>query len=153
MNQNISNYQKSNRITAVKLPVNLSMKDLVGYLLDSSSVEERQKFGEQLVDELCDAAQIQIVNLKISDTRQYHKRSRGRVVFKQYGYYRPKTSYIYIQNRTPARGQILAPKTFVDTLLHEWLHHYDTHRLKLNSIHTTGFYQRLKDLKLKLNLV
>ncbi|OGY47600.1 MAG: hypothetical protein A2840_00220 [Candidatus Buchananbacteria bacterium RIFCSPHIGHO2_01_FULL_47_11b] len=153
MSLNSTNYQKSNRITTVKLPVNLSMKDLVGYLLNSSDVEERQKLGEQLVDELCDAAQIQIVNLKISDTRQYHKRSRGRVVFKQYGYYRPKSSYIYIQNRTPARGQILAPKTFVDTLLHEWLHHYDTHRLQLNSIHTTGFYQRLKDLKLKLNLV
>jgi len=68
MSLNSTNYQKSNRITTVKLPVNLSMKDLVGYLLNSSDVEERQKLGEQLVDELCDAAQIQIVNLKIVRT-------------------------------------------------------------------------------------
>ena len=147
------NYQRSNRVTSVKLPVNISMKDLVSYLLKVEDVKQRQGLGEQLLDELCDATGIQIVNLKISDTRQYHKRSGGRVVFKQYGYYRPTSSYIYIQNRTPARGQILAAKTFLDTLLHEWLHHYDTHKLKLNSIHTAGFYQRLKDLKLKLGLI
>ena len=93
-----------------------------------------------------------MAKIKISDTRQYHKRRGNSIVFKQYGYYKPETNYIYIQNRTPARGQLLAAKTFIDTVIHEWLHHYDTHKLKLNSIHTTGFYTRLKNLKDGLGL-
>ena len=101
---------------------------------------------------MADCAQVDIVKLKISDTRQYHKKYDGRIIFKQYGYYRPESHYIYIQNRTPARGQLLAPKTFVDTLLHEWLHHFDSKKLGLDSIHTTGFYLRLKSLKNKLEI-
>jgi len=148
-----ANYTRSNKITRVKFKVNISSVDLVKYLLDTSETKERQRLGEMLLDELSDTAQIDIVNLKISDTNQYHKKSNNRVVFKQYGYYRPKSNYIYIQNKTAVRGQLLAAKTFIDTLLHEWLHHYDTHKLKLNSIHTKGFYLRLNDLKEKLGLI
>ena len=89
-------------------------------------------------------------NLKVSSARQYHKKYQGRVVSKQYGYYRPASKYIYISNRTAVRGQILAAKTFIETLLHEWVHHYDFCSLKFNSIHTSGFYARLNDLKEKL---
>lgn len=148
-----ANYNKSNKITSVGFKVNISSVDLIQYLLETSEVKERQRLGEMLLDELSDAAQIDIVNLKISDTNQYHKKSNNRVVFKQYGYYRPKSNYIYIQNKTAVRGQNLAAKTFLDTLLHEWLHHYDTHKLKLNSIHTKGFYLRLRDIKEKLGLI
>ncbi|OGY46556.1 MAG: hypothetical protein A3A24_00560 [Candidatus Buchananbacteria bacterium RIFCSPLOWO2_01_FULL_46_12] len=148
-----ANYVRSNKIIDVNVPINIRMIDLVKYLLEASTVSDRQKLGEMLSDELSDAAMINIVNLKISDTHQFHKRSGGRVVFKQYGYYRPKSKYIYIQNKTAVRGQTLAAKTFVDTLLHEWLHHYDTYKLKLNSIHTKGFYLRLQSLKEKLKLI
>ncbi|MBN1778918.1 MAG: hypothetical protein JW816_01735 [Candidatus Buchananbacteria bacterium] len=147
------NYLLSNKITAVKIQATISMVDLTKYLLQVTNFSDRQRLGEQLLDELCDAARIDIVNLKISDTNQYHKKSGGKVVFKQYGYYRPKSCYIYIQNKTAVRGQDLAPKTFLDTLLHEWVHHYDTCKLKLNSIHTKGFYDRLNDLKAKLGIV
>lgn len=147
------NYQRSNGITKVKIPIGIDCIDLASYLLESKTVGGRQGLGEQLLDTLCDASQIDIVNLKISDTHQYHKKNKGRVVFKQYGYYWPQSKYIYIQNRTAVRGQALAAKTFLDTLLHEWVHHYDSCRLKLNSIHTKGFYLRLKDLKTKLKII
>ena len=147
-----SNYQKSNSITKVKFPVSEVAIKTAQKLLVSKTTESRQKLGEVLLDELGDGARIDIVKLKISNTKQYHKRYNGRIVSKQYGYYRPKSCYIYIQNLTPARGQILAPKTFIDTLLHEWMHHYDMKKLKLNSIHTSGFYLRLKSLKEKLGV-
>jgi hypothetical protein len=35
----------------------------------------------------------------------------------------------------------------LNTIIHEWLHHYDTEKLKLRSIHTKGFYMRLSSLK------
>ncbi|MBU4421837.1 hypothetical protein KKB41_02670, partial [Patescibacteria group bacterium] len=114
---------------------------------ESSHEFDRQKFGEALLDELSDLAKIDIVELKISNAKQYHKRSQNKIVSKQYGYYKPNANYIFIYNRTAVQGKNLAPKTFLDTLLHEWLHHYDFKKLKLNSIHTKGFYERLNHLK------
>ena len=145
-----SNYDRSNSITKIKFPVSDRALELSGKLLKSSTEEDRQKLGDKLLDELADLARIDIVKLKISAANQYHKKHNGRVVAKQYGYYKPGTHYIYITNRTAVRGQILAPKTFLDTLLHEWMHHYDFKKLKINSIHSSGFYARLKDLKTKL---
>jgi hypothetical protein len=147
-----NNYQKSNRITKIKITASREAVILANQILASSGHNNRQHLSEQLLDELCDGAKIDIVKLKISNTKQYHRKSAGKVAMKRYGYYRPASNYIYIQNLTAVRGQILAPKTFLDTLLHEWVHHYDTHRLKLNSIHTKGFYERINDLKRKLKI-
>ncbi len=147
-----TNYQKSNRITKIKITASQEAVILANKLLTSSSHNTRQELGEQLLDELCDGAKIDIVKLEISNTKQYHKKSGGRVAMKRYGYYKPANKLIYIQNLTAVRGQILAPKTFLDTLLHEWVHHYDICRLKINSIHTRGFYERINDLKLKLKI-
>ena len=144
-----TNYEKSNSILKVDFKLSKIAKELSSRILRSKSEGDRQELSLDLVDELCDLAKIDIVNVKISEAKQYHKKHKGRVVAKQYGYYRPSSKYIYINNRTAVRGQILAPKSFLDTLLHEWLHHYDFCRLKINSIHTSGFYSRLNDLKQK----
>ena len=145
-----SNYEKSNNITKIKIPISNEARHLTSLLLKSKEEKERQSLGDDLLDELADLAKIDIVSLKISDTKQYHKKRNGKVAMKQYGYYKPGSKYIYISNRTSVRGQILAPKTFLDTLLHEWTHHYDHQKLGLNSIHSAGFYARLKDIKEKL---
>ena len=144
------NYNKSNRILAVDFYISNQAKRLTRDLLHSSETDDRQELAKKLLAELSALSNIGPVRLKISDAKQYHKKSGGKTVFKQYGYYKPDTKYIYINNRTAVRGQILAPKTFVDTLIHEWVHHYDTEALNLDSIHTKGFYERLKDLKTKL---
>lgn len=144
------NYARSNKIDSVKFPISAEAKLLLKQIMKSSEQTERQKLSDELLDELADLAKIDIVELKIDNTRQEHKRRNGRIVFKKYGYYKPGGKYIYIHNKTAARGQILAPKTFLDTLLHEWMHHYDFCKLKLVSIHSAGFYKRLKDLKMKL---
>ncbi len=144
------NYRKSNKITKVKFPISAEAKRLCRELFRHKDTAIRQELSTALLDELTDLSGIDIVNVTISDAKQYHKKRGGRVSFKQYGYYKPDTRYIYIHNRTAVRGQILAAKTFVDTLLHEWMHHYDSVKLGLNSIHTAGFYARLKDIKTKL---
>lgn len=144
------NYTKSNKILAVDAYISRDAKSLARELLKSKGTKERQSLASNILEELSNLAEITPVTVKISDSKQWHKKRGGKVAFKQYGYYKPGTKYIYITNRTAVRGQILAPKTFLDTLLHEWLHHYDTERLKLDSIHTAGFYARLKDLKEKI---
>lgn len=144
------NYNKSNKTLTARFPISKRAISISTKLLKTKSTELRQRMSDDLLDELADAAKINIVKLKISDKNQSHKKAKGRVVYKQYGYYKPGSKYIYINNRTAVRGQILAPKTFFDTLLHEWMHHYDHEKLGLNSIHTAGFYARLKDIKTKL---
>lgn len=147
-----SNYKRSNAIVTVDFPVSTTARQLAQEILRSTDARRRQRDSSNLLDELSDCAKIDICNVKVSDTQQYHRRRNGRTVFKRYGYYRPKSRHIYIQNRTAVRGQILAGKTFLDTLLHEWLHHYDTCKLRLHSIHTSGFFTRLNSLKEKLGM-
>jgi hypothetical protein len=54
---------------------------------------------------------------------------------------------IRIYHRTAVRGQVVAPKVFLNTLLHEWVHHFDFAALRLGrSPHTAGFYARLRAL-------
>lgn len=142
-----SNYEKSNAILTIDFSVSRRAERIAEKILRTRTVLFRQKLGDALLDELADCAEIDIVNLKISPAKQYHKKRGGRTVFKQYGYYRPASKYIYITNFTAVRGKPLAPKTFLTTLLHEWMHHYDYCKLQLNSIHTKGFYERLQSLQ------
>ncbi len=146
------NYLLSNKITAVDFPISDEAIFLARKIIASQETEDRQELGEKLLDEISDASKIDIVELQIQDGNQYHRRRNGKVVLKRYGSYRLASKTITIPNRTAVRGQIVAGKTFLDTLLHEWLHHYDTLKLKLNSIHTKGFYLRLSDLKVKLEI-
>jgi hypothetical protein len=134
------------------MPVSQEAVDLAQGLLSILEYEERLSLSEQLLDELSDLANIDIVEFNLIDDNQIHRKRNGKIVMKRYGVYRVNTKAISIHNRTAARGQILAPKSFLDTLLHEWLHHYDFKKLKLNSIHSRGFYLRLNDLKSKLHI-
>lgn len=148
-----SNYEKSNAITLVSFEVSCRAKMLAGKLLTSFTPLRREVVGSALLAELGkDAGISSEVKLKVSATRQYHKRKYGRTVWKQYGYYRPRSQYIYIQNKTAVRAKTLAPKTFLTTLLHEWMHHYDYAKLNIRSIHTKGFYQRISSLREKLSI-
>ena len=55
---------------------------------------------------------------------------------------------IRVLNRTPARGDVVRPSAFLNTLLHEFCHHYDAERLGiLHSFHTSGFYARIRHLR------
>jgi len=55
------------------------------------------------------------------------------------------TGSILIYMRTAARGQPTAFKTFFNTLVHEWVHHYDFDALK-DSIHCRGFSDRVSSV-------
>lgn len=146
----MTNYQKSNAITSIDFAVSGRAKRLVRQVLLAQGHETRQKLSHFLSNELCYNAGIERIVVQVTDSKQWHKRRGTRVAVKKYGVYYPKTKRISIQNLTAVRGKVLAPKTFFDTLLHEWMHHYDYEKLRLNSIHTRGFYERIRSLKEKL---
>ncbi len=146
----MTNYQKSNAITSVDFAPSARAKRIAGQILYAQGYKERQSLAHFLINELAYNSNIERVSIKVTDTKQWHKRKGTRIAIKKYGVYYPKTKRISIQNLTAVRGRELAPKTFLDTLLHEWIHHYDYEKLRLNSIHTKGFYERIGSLKERL---
>jgi len=143
----MTNYEKSNAVLSVDFGLSVRAQRLTERVLLAQGHEERQRLSHFLINELAFCADIERLGVKVSNTKQWHKKKDGRLVAKKYGVYYPKTKKISIQNLTAVRGQELAPKTFLDTLLHEWMHHYDFEYLKINSIHTRGFYERIRSLK------
>ena len=62
-------------------------------------------------------------------------------------------SRVRILNRTPARGAIVRSSAFLNTLLHEFCHHYDAEALGLqNSFHTAGFYARIRHVREQIGI-
>ena len=93
------------------------------------------------------------VSVVVTDRAQPHStNSRGSLHSKTLGNYAPLSMVITLFNKTAVKRQIVAIKTLADTLLHEFIHHYDYTRLNLGaSPHTAGFYKRIGDLKTKLS--
>lgn len=122
-------------------------------ILDESAAAARQGQGQRLLDVLDEAAGLPACKLTVVDRPQRHRTRGGKLELKTYGYYRiawestPQRGTIRIYNLTAIRQQVLAPKVFLETLLHEWVHHYDFTGLQLDrSPHTSGFFARIRDL-------
>lgn len=138
-------YIKSNEITEVKLKAfrNSFSKDII---LCGESITDRQKVSQKCLDYLCDKFKIEKVKLTVLNKPQ-RKKANGKTL----GFYTVGRNHITIYNLTATTQKTVSIKTFYDTLLHEFMHHYDYKVLKLeNSLHTSGFYQRISDLKNKL---
>ena len=92
-----------------------------------------------------------IVLESVSNKRQNHVTRNGKLIKKVYGRYMINLNTIEIFNLTAMTKKPVAIKTMYDTLLHEFMHHYDFTKLKLSeSLHTKGFAMRISDLKKKL---
>ncbi|MGC1184234.1 MAG: hypothetical protein WBA31_03660 [Candidatus Dormiibacterota bacterium] len=128
---------------------------LVASLLGSERHGEREQIATALLEVLNDSFGLPPVRLVLADRPQTHGTDQsGRLAHKTYGYYRcriarpgaaPERCAIRIYHRTAIRQQVLASGAFVNTLLHEWTHHFDFSGLGLgHSPHTAGFFARLR---------
>src|SRR2546429_8681082 len=122
-------------------------------ILDERQAAGRQARGQALLDVLDEAAGLPLCKLTVAARPQSHRTRGGKLELKTYVYYRialestPQRGSIRIYNLTAIRQQVLAPKVFLETLLHEWVHHYDFTGLQLDrSPHTSGFFARIRDL-------
>ncbi len=145
---NEKDYDKSNKIKAVSLN-RFSKTDYKNLLLDDG---DRQKLAQALVDYLCVKFRIPRALVIVTNKPQPHTTGySGRLKSKTFGFYKPILREITIYNTTAVRKQTVSIKVFADTLLHEFMHHYDTFYLKIKSMHTEGFYKRISDLERKLS--
>ena len=115
---------------------------------------ERQRLAQLLVDELSAAAGLTRCDVVVADKPQAHEHDGRRLQSKTYGYYRcwfaegrVSRARIRIYHRTARLQKVITAKVFLNTLLHEWVHHFDFDGLRLpRSPHTSGFYTRLRAL-------
>jgi len=115
---------------------------------------ERKRLAQMLVDELDALAGLPPCQVTVADRPQVHEHDGRRLQSKTYGYYQcsaregvVSAARIRIYHRTAVRQQVISPKVFLNTVLHEWTHHFDFAGLRLaRSPHTAGFYARLRAL-------
>jgi len=148
-------YRRSQRSTGLPVRPTTVARGLALRLVDAGEdPHERRHIGQLLLDELCAAAGVGRVELVVADRRQVNQHDGRRLQSKTYGYYRcwfeegeVSRARIRIYHRTAVRGQVVAAKVFLNTLLHEWVHHFDFSALRMSrSPHTAGFYSRLRAL-------
>jgi len=77
----------------------------------------------------------------VRDRPRPHRRRGGRIVYELHGLCDPEGP-LELYTRTAAHARPVALKTLLNTLLHEWVHHFDFCSFG-ESVHCSGFYERL----------
>ena len=148
-------YIRSQSVLTLGFPPSVIARGLALRLAGASDDHrERRRLAQMLIDDLNDTGSLAYCQLTVADRPQVHQHDGQRLQSKTYGYYncqftdgRVREARIRIYHRTAVRRQVISPKVFLNTVLHEWMHHYDFAGLGLaRSPHTAGFYTRLRAL-------
>ncbi|MCZ6696095.1 MAG: hypothetical protein O7A63_06080 [Acidobacteria bacterium] len=158
-----SEYQKSNRHRDLPLSDPGPVTRAAWRLLETGDAGLRQRLGADLLALIAPRTGVSVPDLVVPDVQQPHQRRGGRIVYSMQGEYTRRVpsredprvarggkslGRIRILNRTPARGDVVRGTAFLNTLLHEFCHHFDAEALRLErSFHTAGFYARIRHLR------
>ncbi len=150
-----STYVRSQANGGLPVAPDVVARGLVMSLLEiGDDPKQRRRLAQMLIDTLDGLAGLPPCTVVVADRAQVHEHDGRRLQSKTYGYYRCRfvdgavtDARIRIYHRTAVRQQVISPKVFLNTLLHEWVHHFDFAGLRLaRSPHTAGFYARLRAL-------
>ena len=123
----------------------LSYKEYYALTHCGKKAENRKKAAQALCDYLCDKFQITHCKVWVAD-RMYPTRYGHTYMGLYWWWHKVITIYNNMDFMTPCTN-----RSFADVLLHEFMHHYDYYYLNLSeSVHSKGFYLRIRDLKAKL---
>lgn len=141
-------YRKSDAIDSVIIPEAEPLVSIVERIGQALSTEDRAA-TEAACQALLDAltARMVVPAAKVSVLARRPELRDGEL----HGLYEPaqrgKPVHISVWMRTAQRRQVVAFRTFLRTLLHEFCHHLDYECYKLqDSFHTEGFYKRESSL-------
>jgi len=102
--------------------------------------------GERLLTVLARHYGIPTPELQVLGSRP-HRVSEGELTYELFGDYSPDTGRIRIWMRTARLGRVTSFRGLLSTLLHEFCHHLDIHKLGFSATpHTRGFFHRIDDL-------
>jgi hypothetical protein len=140
-------YDRSDATSSIPLKVSPRLREQVMLLPDilrSGEAGAVERGAQVIADEICGSLRVPNVRVLVQGTRPSN--TRGEL----HGLYTPHNSgsaTIKVWMITAKRGNVVAFKTFLRTLLHEICHHLDYALLRLaDSLHTDGFYRRESSL-------
>ena len=139
-------YDRSNAVGAVPVRTTARMGRavvLLEWALGQGDRPRVQRVAQVICDELCIALRVPCLRVEVKDVRPSNQRGELHGLYESAG---PRR-VISVWMLTAKRGQVVAYKTFLRTLLHEMVHHLDYQLLRLgDSFHTDGFFKRESSL-------
>ncbi len=140
-------YEASDAVQALPLPrpdeLRLRTRRLEASLASGSRPSVTRE-AQTLVDTLCESLRVPSVRVEVLERRPARS---GSELHGLYEYTPPGRGSarrrILVWMYTARRGQVVAFRTFLRTLIHEVCHHLDVTLLRFpESLHTEGFYAR-----------
>ena len=141
-------YRQSDAIATLELPPGIDVGGRVSGIREGLARAHRptvQKDAQALIDALVGGFIVPPVDVRVLAARP------SDVDGELHGLYEPDeeipVARISVWMRTAQRKQVVAYKSFLRTLVHEFLHHLDYEHFKLpETFHTEGFYKRESSL-------
>ena len=138
----------SDRVSSLPLHAGPALAEAVALLpaaLRSEQSATVEALAQRIADGVCGSLGVSPLRVRVEGQRPHDQRGE------LHGLYVPangaRADRITLWMRTAKRGQVVAYRTFLRTLLHELCHHLDYTYLHLkDSLHTQGFYQRESSL-------
>lgn len=142
-------YDRSAAISSIQLIPTPQLHETTKALETALSADEQprvQSLSQAVVNQICQRLGVRTVHIHVHGVRPSNRRGELHGLYTQYSGGSPNDS-IQVWMRTAKRGQVVAFRTFLRTLLHEVCHHLDYTYLQLReSYHTQGFFQRESSL-------
>ena len=141
-------YDKSDGVTSVRIPNASELHPLVNAIETALKNEDRKKIellSHKIVSALTARIEVPAIRVKVLAVRPHD--SGGEL----HGLYNPCTgklpAIMNVWMRTAQQKRVVAFRTFLRTLLHEFCHHLDYEHFRFSySFHTEGFYKRESSL-------
>ena len=142
-------YDRSAAISSVPLMPTPQLFSATQTLETALAAEEEQRvhmLAQTVVNHICACLSVRSIRVQIQGVRPSNRRGELHGLYTQYAGGSESDS-IQVWMRTAKRGQVVAFRTFLRTLLHEVCHHLDYVYFNLReSYHTEGFFQRESSL-------
>jgi hypothetical protein len=139
-------YDRSNAVSAIPLratPRLARAVHLLGWALEHDDRPRTAHVAQVICDELCAILRVRPLRVQVKAERPSDTRGELHGLYESTG----RREVVSIWMLTAKRGQVVAYKTFLRTLVHEMGHHLDYQLLKLgDSFHTDGFFKRESSL-------
>jgi len=138
----------SDRVPTLPLRAGPELRDVVAALpavLATGRCMAVEATTQRIADGVCCALEVSSVRVHVQARRPHD--ARGELHGLYVPVLPPARAQVTLWMLTAKRGDVVKPRTFLRTLLHELCHHFDYTCLRLReSLHTQGFYQRESSL-------
>ncbi|HKV55462.1 MAG TPA: hypothetical protein VJN94_12565 [Candidatus Binataceae bacterium] len=122
----------------------LAMTNALMAALEFGAPSAIERAAQTLADRICRVVAVRGVRVEVRGVRPHNARGELHGIFYPRGpAQRPRAPLIILWMRTAQRHDVVKPKTFLRTLMHELGHYLDYAVLRLDdSFHTAGFFKR-----------